>query len=304
MRWQTTDAAPDGLFDVSDLFADEYGSGRMSRLEFLPVLAHRVLNHLPNTPWATWTINAYRGCSHACVYCFARPTHEYLGLNAGSDFDTKIVVKINAVDVLRRELARPGWAREQVAMGTNTDPYQRAEAKFKLTRGIIGALVDADTPFSILTKSPLVTRDLDLIAPAARYLDVNVSFSIATIDDHAWRVSEPGTPHPLRRVEAMRAMVDAGVPTGALMAPILPGLSDRRDQIEATVAAIHGAGAEVTHAHPVYLRGATREHFMAWLSEHDPDLHARYLRGIDARGDVSDAYKAWVRDAVARAKTR
>lgn len=108
MRWQTTDAAPDGLFDVSDLFADEYGSGRMSRLEFLPVLAHRVLNHLPNTPWATWTINAYRGCSHACVYCFARPTHEYLGLNAGSDFDTKIVVKINAVDVLRRELARPG----------------------------------------------------------------------------------------------------------------------------------------------------------------------------------------------------
>lgn len=304
MRWQTADSIPDGLFEVGDLFTDDYGSGRMSHLEFLPVLARRVLNHLPNTPWATWTINAYRGCSHSCRYCFARPTHEYLGLNAGTDFDTKIVVKINAVDVLRRELARPGWAREQVAMGTNTDPYQRAEAKFKLTRGIIAALVEAETPFSILTKSPLVTRDLDLIAPAARHLDVSVHFSIGTVDDHAWRLSEPGTPHPLRRVDAMRALADAGVPTGAIMAPILPGLSDRRDQIEATVAAIRSAGAEVLHAHPVYLRGATRDYFLSWLRDHDPDLHARYVRGIDARGDVSREYKAWVRDAVARARSR
>ncbi len=304
MRWQTADAGPAGLFDVGELFADEYGSGRMSHLEFLPVLAHRVLNHLPNTPWAKWTINAYRGCSHSCVYCFARPTHEYLGLNAGSDFDTKIVVKINAVDVLRRELARPGWPRERVAMGTNTDPYQRAEAKFKLTRGIIAALVDAATPFSILTKSPLVTRDLDLIAPAAERLDVSVQFSIATIDDHAWRVSEPGTPHPLRRIDALRTMVDAGVPTGVIMAPILPGLSDRRAQIEATVRAIRGAGGEITHAHPVYLRGATREHFLSWLHEHDPDLHARYVRGFDERGNVSREYQAWVRQAVDRAKAR
>jgi len=304
MRWQTADSAPEGLFEVGELFADDYSTGRMSRLEFLPVLAHRVLNHLPNTPWAKWTINVYRGCSHSCLYCFARPTHEYLGLNAGTDFDTKIVVKINAVEVLRRELARPSWPHEKVAMGTNTDPYQRAEAKFKLTRGVIAALIDSGTPFSILTKSPLVTRDLDLIAPAAKHLDVSVQFSIATVDDHAWRVSEPGTPHPQRRVDAMRAMVDAGVPTGALMAPILPGLSDRRDQIDATVAAIQSTGAEVTHAHPVYLRGATREHFMSWLREHDPDLHARYERGIDAHGDVSREYRAWLRDAVARAKTR
>jgi DNA repair photolyase len=186
-------------------------------------------------------------------------------------------------------------------MGTNTDPYQRAEAKFKLTRGIIKTLVDAGTPFSILTKSPLVTRDLDLIAPAAQQLDVQVHFSIATVDEHVWRISEPGTPHPRRRLEAMRAMIDAGVPTGALMAPILPGLSDRRDQITATVEAIQGTGAHIMHAHPVYLRGATKEHFMAWLHEHDPELHARYEKGLDAAGQVSREYKIWVREAVASA---
>src|SRR6478736_1468061 len=167
MRWATAADGPDGLFPVLDLFAGEHGTGRMSQLEFLPVLARSVLNHVPNSPWGfRWTINAYRGCSHACTYCFARPTHEYLGMNAGEDFDRKIVVKVNAVDVLRRELAAPGWAREPVAMGTNTDPYQRAEAKFRLTRGIVEALAAAGTPFSILTKSPLVTRDLDLLAPA------------------------------------------------------------------------------------------------------------------------------------------
>src|SRR6478672_8811056 len=299
VRWTTADEAPDGLFPVMELFAGEHGTGRMSQLEFLPVLAHRVLNHLPSTPWAKWTINAYRGCSHACRYCFARPTHEYLGLNAGSDFDSKIVVKVNAVEVLRRELADPRWAHESVAMGTNTDPYQRAEAKFRLTRGIIAALIDNDTPFTILTKSPLVTRDLDLIAPAAKDLDIGVSFSIPTIDEHAWRASEPGTPHPLRRVEAMRATVDAGIRTGAIMAPILPGLSDRREQITATVRAIRSTGAEVLHAHPVYLRGATREHFMAWLHEHDPRLHTRYERGLSKDGEVSDAYKTLVCESVA-----
>jgi DNA repair photolyase len=489
VRWATADDEPDGLFPVMDLFTGEHGSGRMSQLEFLPVLAHSVLNHVPKSPFP-WTINAYRGCSHACVYClagdtpilladgrtqplariavgdevygtvrrgnylrytptpvlahwrtvkrafrvtlgdgtqlvasadhrfltdrgwkfvhkpdgphlttndsllgmgrlasspthsadyrvgyltgmirgdahigrytyqregrapaisrkrgidgtaiktevdlrvaavkdlgielpmydittgtgdfiangvvshncFARPTHEYLDMNAGSDFDTKIVVKVNAVDVLKRELANPHWQREKVAMGTNTDPYQRAEAKFRLTRGIIAALIDAETPFSILTKSPLVTRDLDLIAPAAKHLDISVAFSIPTVDERAWRLSEPGTPHPQRRVDAMHTMVDAGVRTGALMAPILPGLSDRRDQLADTIAAIKGTGGELLHAHAVYLRGATRDHFMSWLADTDPALHARYERGISATGDVSDEYKNWLREAIA-----
>ena len=305
MRWMTADDAPEGLFDVLDLYGDDHGSGRMSQLEFLPVLAKSVLNHVPASPWGfAWTINAYRGCSHACVYCFARPTHEYLQLSAGADFDRKIVVKVNAVDVVRRELAAPRWQREPVAMGTNTDPYQRAEAKFRLTRGIVRALIEARTPFSILTKSPLVTRDLDLLAPAAEHLDVSVQFSIGTVDDEAWRASEPGTPHPRRRIEAMRAMIDAGVPTGVLMAPIVPGISDRRDQIEATVDAVREAGGEIKHAHAVYLRGATRDHFMTWLAARDPALHDRYVRGLDGNGEVSADYKRWLAHTVAIAQRR
>jgi DNA repair photolyase len=299
MRWD----APDGLFSALELFADEHGSGRMSKLEFLPVLARSVLNRVPASSPAPfrWTINAYRGCSHACRYCFARPTHEYLDLNAGEDFDRKIVVKVNAVEVVRAELARPGWQREPVAMGTNTDPYQRAEAKFRLTRGIIAALSDADTPFSVLTKSPLVTRDLDLLTVAARKVPVSVSFSIGTLDEDVWRVSEPGSPHPLRRVAAMRAMAEAGIETGALVAPILPGLSDRREQIERTVAAITEAGGRVIGSTVLYLRGATREHYLGWLQGHDPELYRRYLRAFAGSQRMSTEYRDWVHDAVAAA---
>ena len=301
MRWATADEGADGLFSPLDLF--EHGTGRMSQLEFLPVLARSVLNRVPATSKSPfrWTINAYRGCSHACRYCFARPTHEYLGLNAGEDFDRKIVVKVNAVEVVRAELADPRWTHETVAMGTNTDPYQRAEAKFRLTRGIIEALSDSDTPFSVLTKSPLVTRDLDLLTTAARKVHVSVSFSIGTLDEDVWRATEPGTPHPLRRVDAMRAMAEAGIETGALVAPILPGLSDRREQIDEVVQAIVDAGGRVIGSTSLYLRGATREHFLSWLHEHDPALHARYLRAYQGRTKISEQYRAWVREAVAQA---
>jgi DNA repair photolyase len=304
MRWAAADDWPGGLFSPLDLY--EHGTGRMTQLEFLPVLAHKVLNRMPARSPAPfrWTINAYRGCSHACRYCFARPTHEYLDMNAGDDFDRKIVVKVNAVDVLRTELASPKWAREQVAMGTNTDPYQRAEAKFRLTRGIVEALADADTPFSILTKSPLVTRDLDLLRAAARKVHVSVSFSIGTLDEDVWRASEPGAPHPRRRIDAMRAMAEAGIETGALVAPILPGLSDSRAQIEEVVAAIHAAGGRVIGSTVLYLRGATREHYLGWLAAHDAELHERYLRAYAGRTTMSDEYRAWVHDAVARAITR
>lgn len=304
MRWATTKDEPDGLFPVMDLFTDEHGTGRMSQLEFLPVLARSVLNHVPSSRFSTWTINAYRGCSHACTYCFARPTHEYLEMNAGDDFDRKIVVKVNAVEVLKAELADPKWAREPVAMGTNTDPYQRAEAKFKLTRGIIAALIEAETPFSILTKSPLVTRDLDLLREAAKHLDVSVSFSIGTLDQDVWRASEPGSPNPLRRIEAMRAMADAGIRTGGLVAPILPGLSDRPELIDQTVAAILDAGGRVLGSTALYLRGSTREHFLTWLRGHDPALHAKYLQRFAGRTTVSPRYQQWVRDAVTAAIQR
>src|SRR5262245_8841278 len=170
-----------------------------------------------------FTINAYRGCSHACVYCFARPTHEYLNLGIGEDFEKKIVVKINAVEQLKAEISRPSWQGEGIAMGTNTDPYQRCEGKYQLTRGVVEALGEAGNPFSILTKSSLILRDTDLLVKASRSTDVSVAFSIGTLDSDVWRKTEPGTPHPLRRVDALRRLTNAGLNCGVLVAPILPG---------------------------------------------------------------------------------
>jgi DNA repair photolyase len=303
VRWQRADQADEqhpGLFDVGELVGPEPGTGRLSGLEFMPVLARRVLNHIPPpSPMSWhWSINAYRGCSHACTYCFARPTHEYLGLDAGDDFNRKIVVKINAVERLRAELAAPGWRREHVAMGTNTDPYQRAEGKYRLTRGIIGELAAAGTPFSILTKSALVARDVDVLVEAAQQVPVSVSFSIGTVDPAVWRAAEPGTPHPGRRLDAMRTLAAAGIRTGALVAPVLPGLSDGRAQLTATVHAVLDAGGSVLGARPLYLRGATRDYFLTWLSQHDPALHARYLAAYRGRTELGRPYHDWLRSAV------
>jgi DNA repair photolyase len=268
------------LFGVDELLRPQRGTGRMSDLEFLHVTAKRILNPVPGRSLApaNWTINVYRGCSHACTFCFARPTHEYLGLNLGEDFDTKIVVKINAVEKLRAELADPRWQREAVAMGTNTDPYQRAEAKYKLTRGVLEALTERGNPFSILTKSPLVTRDLDVLVAAAQHTDVSVNFSIATLDERVWRATEPGAPNPRRRIDAMARLSAAGIKTGALMAPILPGMSDRPEQLREVVAAIGDAGGRLLGIGPLHLRPGVREHFLGWLASADPELHADYLR--------------------------
>jgi DNA repair photolyase len=291
-RWKVADSDETALFGVDELFDRERSTGRMTDLDFLHVTAKRILNRVPthSRAPANWTINVYRGCSHACAYCFARPTHEYLGFNIGSDFDTKIVVKINAVEKLRAELAEPSWRGETVAMGTNTDPYQRAEAKYKLTRGVLQALTEHANPFSILTKSPLVTRDLDVLVEAAKLADVTVNFSIATLDERIWRVTEPGAPNPRRRVEAMAKLSAAGIRTGALMMPILPGLSDRPDQLRETVAAIHDAGARLLGIGPLHLRQGLREHFLDWLAGVDPDLHADYLRRYDGRAYAPKHY--------------
>ncbi len=313
MRWPGIDDERDGqtqLFEADGLTGPERGTGTLSGLEFHHVAARKIINEVPGTSHVPfrWTINAYRGCSHACVYCFARPTHEYLGLDAGRDFDTKIVVKVNAVEKLKVELADPRWGGEHIAMGTNTDPYQRAEGRYRLTRGVVEALGEARNPFSILTKSALVTRDIDVLVAAAARTDVHVSFSVGTVDDAVWRATEPGTPNPRRRLDAMRRLADAGIRVGALMAPILPGISDRRDQLDATVAAILDAGGTVRTALPLYLRGATRAVFLRWLGEHDPGLHERYLAAYDGRTHLRPDYGEWVDraviDAVARHRTR
>ena len=208
--------------------------------------------------------------------CFARPTHAFLDMNAGSDFEKKIVVKVNAPEVLRRQLAAKRWKGEGIAMGTNTDPYQRAEGRYRLMPGIVRALTDYRNPFSILTKGTLILRDLDLLRDAARVTDVSTAFSIGTLDEDAWRASEPGTPHPRKRIEAVRTLNEAGIPCGVLMAPILPGITDDPRQLREVVAAAIDAGA--THVSPIllHLRPGVREEFLPWLTETYPDLVERY----------------------------
>ena len=208
--------------------------------------------------------------------CFARPTHTFLDLNAGSDFEKKIVVKVNAPEVLRRQLAAKRWKGEGIAMGTNTDPYQRAEGRYRLMPGIIRALTDYRNPFSILTKGTLIMRDLEHLVGAAGVTDVSTAFSIGTLDEAAWRASEPGTPHPRKRIEAVRALNEAGIPCGVLMAPILPGITDDPRQLREVVAAAIDAGA--THVSPIllHLRPGVREEFLPWLAETHPDLVERY----------------------------
>ena len=208
--------------------------------------------------------------------CFARPTHEYLNLDSRRDFETKIVVKVNAVERLRAELDPRRWCGEPVAMGTNTDPYQRCEGKYRLTRGVIEALGEAANPFSILTKSTLIVRDLDVLVEAAARTSVGLSFSIGTLDDDVWRTTEPGTPHPRRRVEAIARLTEAGLPCSVLMGPVIPGLSDDPDQIDDVVRAALEAGATNVSPITLHLRPGVRELFLPWLEDAHPDLAARY----------------------------
>jgi DNA repair photolyase len=210
--------------------------------------------------------------------CFARPTHSYLDLDADRDFERRIVVKVNAVSRLRHELDPRRWAGDLVAMGTNTDPYQRAEGKYRITRGIVEALAERANPFSILTKSTLVLRDVELLAEAARRTDVRVNLSIGTLDEAVWRATEPGTPHPARRVRAVEQLNAAGVATGVLVAPVLPDLSDGPEQLEAVVRACVAAGARSISSVLLHLRPGVKEVFLGRLAESHPQLLASYRR--------------------------
>jgi DNA repair photolyase len=279
------DEAPPALFPDERELERHVGTGAYQGLEFLHVNARTVINPVPaasRMPFR-YTINVYRGCSHACTYCFARPTHTYLGLDTGSDFDTKIVVKINAVERLAADLRAPTWAGDPIAMGTNTDPYQRAEGKYHLTQGVIGVLSEHRNPFSILTKSTLVLRDLRLLVAAAQRSPVRLDFSIGTLDRDVWRLTEPGTPPPDKRVDAVRRLNEAGVPCGVLVAPVLPGLSDDDAQIREVVEACLAAGAVSVSAVPLHLRPGVREHYFKWLAKARPELLALHRRRFGPR---------------------
>jgi len=247
-------------------------------MRFYEVRAKSALNRVPGTnplPFR-WTINPYRGCSHACAYCFARPTHEYLDFDAGRDFEREIVVKVNVPEVLRVELARPSWSRETIAMGTNTDPYQWVEGRYKLMRGIWEVLRDAANPCSVLTKSPLLLRDLDLLKQVAERTDVSTCLSVPTLDEKAWRATEPHTPNPRARLEAVAELNRQGIRCGVLVAPLMPGINDAPEQVERVLAAAEEAGATSIGGQALFLRGSTRDVFFAWLHAKRPDLVPRY----------------------------
>jgi DNA repair photolyase len=223
--------------------------------------------------------------------CFARPTHKYLNFDAGRDFERRIVVKVNAAEVLRRELRKKSWTGAHVAMGTNTDPYQRCEGRYRLTRGVLEVLRDYANPCSVLTKSPLLLRDLDLFVELAGTAGFSANLSIGTLDEEVWRRSEPGTPHPKARMAAVKQLVAAGIPCGILMAPILPGISDSPEQLRAVVRAAADAGASHLTPLTLHLRPGVKEEFMPWLEEEYPELipdYRRLYRGSNAPKPVRE----------------
>lgn len=258
-------------------------------LTYHEVRARSVLNKVPGSspvPFR-WTVNPYRGCSHSCVYCFARNTHTYLDFDAGRDFDTQVVVKINAPEVLAAQLRRPGWNHEHVAMGTNTDPYQRAEGRYELMPGIIRALAGSGTPFSILTKGTVLSRDLPLLRSVSAEVEVGLGVSIALLDRELQRRVEPGTPSPRARLDLVRKARAAGLRCGVMIAPVLPGLTDSAEALDELLAAIADAGATSATVLPLHLRPGTREWYLEWLAREQPELVPRY-RDLYAGGSYAN----------------
>ncbi|MGH2683917.1 MAG: radical SAM protein, partial [Actinomycetota bacterium] len=260
-----------------------------------------IINKVPEASHVPfrYTINPYRGCSSSCIYCFARKTHTYLDLDYGEDFNSKIVVKVNASQLTRKELAAKKWAGEHIAMGTNVDPYQRCEGRYRLMRGILEAMRDFANPFSILTKWTMITRDLDLLRQCAEVTDVGTNLSVGCVDEAYWRAIEPGTPSPMRRLEAVRKLNEAGIPCGVLMAPIIPFISDTDEMMERTVRAIADSGA--THISPIVLhlrKGGAREWWMRWVGENRPDLVPKYQELYGERAYSPKEFQNQVADRV------
>jgi DNA repair photolyase len=247
-------------------------------IRFYEVRAKSILNHVPEASQMPfrWTINPYRGCTHACQFCFARPTHKYLDFDAGRDFEREIVVKVNAPELLRAELARPSWKGEHVALGTNTDPYQWVEGRYRLMPGIWEALRDARNPCSVLTKSPLLLRDLPLMKEIAERTEFAAALSVPTIDEKVWRATEPHTPNPKARLEAVSELTRAGIRTGVLVAPLMPGVNDAPEQVAPILELASQAGADYVTPIALHLRGEVRKLYFDWLREHRPELVPRY----------------------------
>ncbi len=302
MRWtgQTLDSeAPSTLPGLARLnnLVRSVQTPEFAGITFHEVLAKSALNHVPGAskvmPFA-WTVNPYRGCSHACVYCFARPTHSYLELDAGKDFDQQIVVKLNVAEVLKRELGKKAWERHPVALGTNTDPYQRAEGRYALMPGIISALVGSGTPFSVLTKGSLMRRDLELIASAAESVPVSLAMSIAIYDDELQQSIEPGTPSTKARLATVTAVREMGLECQVFLMPILPLLTDTSEHLDRALGLAAAAGASSVVYSALHLKPGVKQWYFAWLSREHPELVAPYAR-IYAKGTYAPKeYRDWL----------
>jgi len=278
-------------------------------INFHEVRAQSALNHVPGSRYGfSWTVNPFRGCSHACAYCFARRTHTYLEMGAGRDFEREIVVKVNVPELLRAELRRPSWKRELVALGTNTDPYQWVESRYRMMPEILAALEETETPVSVLTKSPLVLRDIEIYERMAKKLPVSVNLSVPTLDEEAWRATEPHTPSPAARLDAVAELRSRGIDSGVLIAPLMPGINDDPAQVRSIVERAKEAGATFLGGVALHLKGEVKDVFFAWLQAKRPDLLPKYeaLYGDRAymrpeqRKHATRALKTWGRSRAAR----
>ena len=301
MRWSGQEIGPEGaqqagapaLLGLSGLVRS-VTTPEFQGVTFHEVTAKSALNRVPaasSMPF-DWTVNPYRGCSHACVYCFARSTHRYLDLDAGADFDQQVIVKVNVAEVLRAELARRSWNGDLVALGTNTDPYQRAEGRYRLMPGIIDALAESGTPLSILTKGTLLRRDLPQLEQAARRVPVDLSMSIAVFDDALQKAVEPGTPTTAARLATVRAAADAGFAVTVFLMPIMPWLTDSDAQLDDALARIAEAGASRVVFGALHLRPGAKEWFLEWIQREHPHLATGYRRFYGSSSYAPAAYRA------------
>ncbi len=269
---------------------------RADAARYQEVTCRSALNAVKGMPF-NWTLNPYRGCTHGCHYCFARRYQTQFELGPDDHFSSVIFVKVNLVEVLRKELDKPSWVREQVALGTATDPYQPIEGHYKLTRGSLHALLAARTPIGLVTKGPMVVRDAEVLAELGRRAGCTVYMSVPTVDDEAWRALEPGTAPPLQRLRAVRQLRDAGVNAGVLMAPVVPGFTTQPARLEATIKAIAEHGAAFMGANLLYLKGGTKDHFMGFLEQQFPHLAGSYNRlyaGAYAKSEYVKAVRGMI----------
>jgi DNA repair photolyase len=288
------DEGPSAALDQAQLRADA--------ARYQEVTCRSALNGVKGMPF-NWTLNPYRGCTHACHYCFARRYQTQFELGPGDEFSSVIFVKTNLVDVLRKELDHHSWTREQVAVGTATDPYQPIEGHYKLTRGSLEALHRGRTPIGLVTKGPMVVRDRDILADMGGAAGATVYMSVPTVDDTAWSALEPGTAHPLQRLRAVRQLRDAGVNVGVLMAPVVPGFMTRPEQLEATVKAIADHGAAFVGANVMFLKDGTRDHFLGFIRREFPQMLEGFER-LYAGPYAPPGYVASVRAMVSTLQKR